>query len=130
MRQFLNVLLIGVALMMVACGGGEAESSATTSSAENQTSETPAAEESAPATSEDLTENAAIMATLNAADAFDGTVDKVVTKCASCALMMDGKPENKADVAGFEMHFCSTACQESYQTNAKGRLETLKVPSE
>lgn len=120
MRQFVTVLLLGAALMMVACGGGDAETVADAKPTQVET----------PGGGEDLTTNATIMATLNAADAFDGTADKVISKCASCALMMDGKPEMKADVAGFEMHFCSAPCQDSYKNDAKGRLETLKIPSE
>lgn len=69
-----------------------------------------------------------LMSILAEADKIDGNEDKLVSKCASCALMMDGKEELAHTVAGYKMHFCSEICQKSYANDAAGRLATLKIP--
>lgn len=49
---------------------------------------------------------AEITAKLEKADAADGKVDKVVSKCAGCALGMDGKAEHSAKLGDYTLHFC------------------------
>lgn len=70
----------------------------------------------------------ALLDKLARADAADGAADKVVHKCAGCALAMAGKKEMAVTVAGYEMHFCKEACKVRYERDAKGELEKLKVP--
>lgn len=47
-----------------------------------------------------------VVAQLAKADAKDGKEDKVVTKCAGCALGMDGKPEHTALLGEYKVQFC------------------------
>lgn len=53
-----------------------------------------------------------LIARLASADAADGTTDKIVGKCATCALRMDGKAENELKLEGYTMHFCSSKCKD------------------
>jgi YHS domain-containing protein len=54
-----------------------------------------------------------LMARLASADAADGTTDKIVSKCSTCALRMDGKAENELKLEGYTLHFCSASCKET-----------------
>lgn len=47
-----------------------------------------------------------VVAQLAKADAKDGKVDKVVSKCAGCALGMDGKAEHAAHLGEYTVLFC------------------------
>ena len=53
-------------------------------------------------------------AQLAAADAVDGTVDHVVTQCAGCGLGMSGDPSHAAQIGDYELHLCSSSCQENF----------------
>ncbi|MBL8755165.1 MAG: hypothetical protein JNK15_17810 [Planctomycetes bacterium] len=68
-----------------------------------------------------------IDAKLAAADKKDGKEDKVVHKCAGCALHMDGDAKFALKVGGYDMHFCKDACLVRYQKDALGELGKLKV---
>ena len=56
----------------------------------------------------------ATLAGLASADAMDGTADHVVSKCAGCKLMMDGKEEHSVAVGDHALHFCSTTCRDHF----------------
>lgn len=64
---------------------------------------------------------------LAAADAKDGQVDKVVHRCAGCALGMDGKAEHSIQVGGYTLHLCKPACLTRYQRDAIGELTKLTI---
>ena len=64
-----------------------------------------------------LTDPAALAA-LPAADAADGTVDKVVARCASCGLGMDGDPAHSSTIGDYEFHSCSASCKDNLEGNA------------
>lgn len=68
-----------------------------------------------------------IDAKLMAADKMDGAEDKVVHRCAGCALHMDGKQELALGVGAYQMHFCSDRCLGRYQKDAIGELGKLAV---
>jgi YHS domain-containing protein len=63
-----------------------------------------------------LTE-AQVASKLAAADAADGHVDKVVAKCASCRLGMDGDPQYTSVHAGYTLHFCSPECKQRFDAD-------------
>jgi hypothetical protein len=67
----------------------------------------------------------AALTTLAMADAKDGTSDKVVTKCASCKLGMDGKKEHAVKFGEYELHFCTKACKESFTKDPEKLLAGL-----
>lgn len=59
----------------------------------------------------------AALAALPAADAADGTVDKVVARCASCGLGMDGDPAHASHIGDYTFHSCSASCQDNLESN-------------
>jgi YHS domain-containing protein len=67
-------------------------------------------------------------AKLEAADAADGAKDHVVAKCAVCGLGMDGKPEHASRYAGYELHFCSDECKETFDHDPSAVLRRLTAP--
>jgi hypothetical protein len=57
------------------------------------------------------------LAALAKADAADGKVDKVVSKCITCRLAMEGSPEHSVDYGGYTLHFCSEECKKAFSEN-------------
>ena len=76
----------------------------------------------------DAVTKAAVEAKLTEADKFDGTIDKVVSKCPSCALEKDGKSEQALEVAGYKLHFCSEACKKGFEKDTTKAILALKIP--
>jgi len=70
---------------------------------------------------------AQVAAKLARADGVDGTVDKVVSKCAGCSLHMDGKPEFSIRVAGYEMDFCGEDCKKTFEEDPNKAILALKI---
>jgi len=68
-----------------------------------------------------------LSAQLVAADRLDGSEDKVVSKCASCALHMNGKEEFALELADYRLDFCSDFCQNNYREDGAGKLMALKI---
>jgi YHS domain-containing protein len=73
---------------------------------------------------------AAIEAKLAAADAFDGTTDKIVSKCAGCALAMDGKSEHTLEVSGYKLYFCAEECKTHFEKDVNKAILALKIPKD
>lgn len=73
---------------------------------------------------------AATLAVLAKADAADGTVDKVVSKCVTCMLGMEGKPEFAAAWGEYTVHLCSAECKETFTKDPEKALLALKFPEE
>jgi outer membrane biosynthesis protein TonB len=94
-----------------------------------ETKAQPAAEPKEEAKTEAETE-AEVVAKLAEADKVDGTVDKVVSKCAACALKMDGKAENALKVSGYTMHFCSAKCKEGFEKDTTKSILALEIPKD
>ncbi len=78
----------------------------------------------------DESARAAVEAKLAEADALDGTIDRIVHRCASCALGMDGKSEHALEVAGYTLHFCSGHCKESFAKDLTKSILDLEIPEE
>ncbi|MBP1598907.1 MAG: hypothetical protein H6Q05_4284 [Acidobacteria bacterium] len=76
------------------------------------------------------TPSPAAIAVLAKADAADGTVDKVVSKCVTCMLGMDGNPENSAAYGEYSVHLCSKDCRETFVKDPEKALLALKFPEE
>jgi YHS domain-containing protein len=72
--------------------------------------------------------SAAALAALAKADAADGKVDKVVSKCLTCMLGMEGKPENATAYGEFTLHFCSKTCKEAFLSDPEKVALALKFP--
>lgn len=69
-----------------------------------------------------------VNAMLAAADAQDGAPDKVVAKCAGCALSMDGKAEHVLAVGDYDLRFCSAQCRANFAPQAAEKVLALNVP--
>jgi len=72
----------------------------------------------------------AVEAKLAAADALDGKVDKIVTRCGGCKLGMDGKAELAFETHGYTMHFCTPDCRERFAKDTEKEVLALTIPSE
>ena len=66
---------------------------------------------------------------LQGADAADGTNDHVVVKCVVCGLTMDGTSEHVSRYAGYELHFCSAECKETFDHDPPAVLGRLHAPA-
>jgi YHS domain-containing protein len=72
--------------------------------------------------------DAAVIAKLASADALDGETDKVVAKCAACALRMDGSADLALNHAGYAMHFCSDGCKQRFEKDPVDEILAMDVP--
>jgi len=70
----------------------------------------------------------AVAAKLAKADAADGTVDKIVSKCAGCGLGMAGKKEYAATTSGYTLHFCSEQCKTDFEKDPSRAVMDMKIP--
>ena len=59
--------------------------------------------------------------------AKDGAVDKVVHRCAGCALGMDGADKWPLKVQDYTMHFCKQACLDRYSADPAKAIAALKI---
>jgi YHS domain-containing protein len=71
-----------------------------------------------------------VEARLAKADAIDGAVDKVVSKCPACRLAMDGKSEHALDVVGYKLHFCSDACKQKFEKDPAKEILAMVIPKD
>ena len=74
------------------------------------------------------TPSAAALALLAKADAADGATDKVVSKCVTCMLGMEGQPDHAATYGEYTLHFCSEACREHFIKDREKALLALEFP--
>ena len=63
---------------------------------------------------------------LAAADAHDGTVDKVVSECTGCGLGMAGDAAHSVTHEGYELHFCSDSCKSGFEADPVAGLKNLE----
>lgn len=64
-------------------------------------------------------------AVLAMADRADGTADHVVSKCAACALAMEGDAQYAVEFEGYEVHLCSEGCKEHFEEAPRKVIATL-----
>ncbi|MBX3394962.1 MAG: hypothetical protein KF841_06305 [Phycisphaerae bacterium] len=70
----------------------------------------------------------AVAVVLAKADAVDGKTDKIITRCAGCALGMDGKQDHELVVGEYRMHFCNAGCKDRFARNPDKEILALKIP--
>lgn len=97
---------------------------------EEQASKEPAKEDIKVGKDVEADTKAAVEAKLAAADALDGNVDKVVSKCPSCGLIMDGTSEQALQTSGYTLHFCSEDCKTRFDEDATKAILALNIPEE
>ncbi len=122
-RLHLGAMLLLVAAIAIGCGGQEGESVA-----EHATDAADAVKEHAAGAADAVKEHgeAAMVQVLAAADAADGSKDKVVAKCGGCKLGMDGSADHALKVKDYEMHFCSADCKSHFAENTEKAVMALK----
>jgi len=67
---------------------------------------------------------------LAAADAYDGTTDKTVSKCLTCGLKKDGSSEHAVTVDGYAVHLCGPDCATKFKEDTTKAILALQVPKE
>jgi hypothetical protein len=67
---------------------------------------------------------------LVAADKFDGKEDKIIARCASCALGMDGKKEHSLEFMDYTFHFCTADCRKKFGEDLVKSVLALKIPED
>ena len=112
-RLQLGGLLILVAAVAWGCGSQEGESAAGHAA--------DAVKEQGSAVAQ-----AAMVQILAAADAADGSEDKVVSKCAGCKLGMDGSADYTLKVKEYEMHFCGADCKSHFAEDTEKAVMAMK----
>ncbi len=112
-----------MALMLVAMPGCNEEEPAKTSSATADIGVDKVADA-------DAKVKMKIEAKLAKADSFDGKTDNVVSKCLSCALVMDGSNEHALKVSGYKLHFCSEECKTGFEKDTTKAILALKIPED
>jgi hypothetical protein len=70
----------------------------------------------------------ATLAALAKADTADGKADKIVSKCLTCMLGMEGQPENATTYGEFTLYFCSKSCKEAFLSDPEKAALALKFP--
>jgi YHS domain-containing protein len=116
--RFLALFSILAVLAVVGCTSEEEATGGT---------ETGTATEAQPV-DEGTAEAVTVESQLAAADALDGEVDKVVTRCASCKLSMDGSPEYSLEVAGYKMLFCAEGCKKRFEEDPEASVLAMVIP--
>lgn len=76
----------------------------------------------------EVSPGAASLAILAKADASDGNVDKVISKCVTCRLGMDGSPEHSVSYGGYAVHLCSEDCRKAFSADPEKALQALSFP--
>ena len=67
---------------------------------------------------------------LAAADAYDGTTDKIVSKCLTCGLKMEGSDEHAVTVEGYAVHLCGPERATKFKEDTTKAILALQVPKE
>lgn len=84
-------------------------------------------ESSVPDTPMKFTATPRMAEVLAKADALDGQTDKIVTRCASCALGMDSSNEHRLQVGEYTMYFCTDDCKKAFREDIAKSVLGLKL---
>lgn len=118
-RMVLAFVFLAAGMLLVSGCGQQGGTSPVASQPEASVSDAPQEFDATP-------EMAAILAK---ADALDGQADKIVSRCASCALGMDGSKEHSLHVGEYTMCFCREDCLQAFSKDVAKSVLGLKVPA-
>lgn len=118
-RMMLAFVWLAAGVLVVSGCGGQESPSPVASQPEASVPDAPPEFAATP-------EMAAILAK---ADALDGQSDKIVLRCASCALGMDGSKEHSVRVGDYTMYFCADDCNKAFSEDIAKSVLGLKVPA-
>ncbi|GAG37491.1 unnamed protein product [marine sediment metagenome] len=96
-------------------------------SKEKESKSTPPADSAKSAKSE-AEPTAAVEAKLAQADLLDGKADKIVTRCASCALRMNGTSDHTLKVLDYTLYFCTERCAKTFAEDTTKAVLALEIP--
>ncbi len=113
------MLALTLVLTVLGCGG----SKVATTEEPQPTQAEPAAEPAAPAAAGEAE-------LLAMADEADGTVDRVIGKCAVCGLAMDGSADHATYYKEYSFHLCSSHCKETFDHDPAAVVARLELPTE
>ncbi len=71
---------------------------------------------------------AAVEAKLAQADLLDGKADKIVTRCASCALRMNGTSDHTLKVLDYTLYFCTERGAKTFAEDTTKAVLALEIP--
>ncbi len=115
-----RIVLLGLSFLVFGCGGASApEVAVPTPDPEPAAAAAPETTEAPEALAADT------LAALAKADAVDGDLDNVVSKCALCSLHMDGSPDHVVTAGDYSLHMCSAECKSHYEEDMQGSLAKL-----
>lgn len=72
--------------------------------------------------------SAPALAILATADAADGTTDKIISKCVTCNLGMEGSAEHVTKLGDYAVHLCSEECKQKFDEGPEKALLSMKLP--
>ena len=52
----------------------------------------------------------------------------MVSKCLTCSLAMDGKPDHEVTFGDYTLHLCSDHCVETFSNDPELALSKVKIP--
>lgn len=81
--------------------------------------------ETPPPTPEEMVQ---IKAKLVAADAYDGTADNVVVRCAVCMFGMDGTTDHTIEAHDHSLRFCKAGCKKKFGKDVNKSILAMEVP--
>lgn len=84
--------------------------------------------ETAKSVKSDADIQAEVEAKLAKADLLDGNADKIVTRCASCALAMDGSEAHSLKVLDYTLYFCTERCASTFGEDTTKAVLAMKIP--
>ena len=114
-------LVVGLSCLLalaLACGGSERVESEIAAEPTDQATEARGA-----ATEMTLEQK------LAAADLYDGIADKVVSRCASCNLAMQGSADHAVRIDEYQLHFCSEGCARPFEENPEQAFMAMALPA-
>jgi len=88
----------------------------------------PVAPEKAPDTPKQAVVTGPMKDILAKADQVDGKADKIVAKCASCDLGMEGAKEHALKAGEYTLLFCSDDCKQTYAKDLEKSVLAIKLP--
>ena len=71
-----------------------------------------------------------VQAKLAAADVVDGTADKIVKRCASCALGMDGSSDHTLTAMDYTLYFCTERCAKVFAEDTTKSILAMEIPED
>ncbi len=79
---------------------------------------------------EDAKRSGEVAAKLAKADLVDGKSDKIVTRCPSCSLRMDGTADHALKALDYTLYFCTEGCAKGFGENMTESILAMKTPDE